>query len=208
MSTTILKIVNDRKNGLNIIGAIFNLETPKQKIIGTRLPTSKYSLNLIELRADFYVKGDKKELICGSLLRVCTDQISVTERRVPTALLWSIIAEYGSCILVDESLAVKEYLENGMSSKLKLLKVQNPLSMLLLNRKLLISPTYKSKLYRLKASVQYVRYSFLSRKIPTIMHMRGISIPLGSLLALLDLLYLFSFLIKKSQTFNINKFRN
>lgn len=122
-------------------------------------PAIAYS-NFIAIRADHGVSTDLKEVVRTRILQENLYVVPPGCRRVPTSSLWVRIADQYDCLCVPEPIAVKEYLDGGMTSNILSLKTKDALPVEAVFRKLSKSRRYKSKLYRLKANVQKHRFAF------------------------------------------------
>jgi glycosyltransferase involved in cell wall biosynthesis len=157
------KKVADRRP---ILGLIFNCLDEANAVVGSELPTTGFCSNFLALRADLGVKGDKKEVVVRHYVLVAIEQFLFEERRLPTSLLWGAIAERGDCLVVNESIVRKFYLPRGMTSRLPRLKFASPKGMREYNCLVMKSRVFKSRSFRLKAAVQFVRYSLICGQVP------------------------------------------
>lgn len=148
----------------SLSGLVFNTVDEKGGLIGSMFPSSPLVSNLIEIRADYKVSGDKKEIIKSHILKSCLYENKSRERRVPTALIWAKVANQTNCLFINESIVVKSYQKEGLTKNLRELKIKNPFSMMELNFLLYSSSAYKSKVYRVKAGIQLSRYALHSKQ--------------------------------------------
>lgn len=147
----------------NLSGLVFNTVDESGHLIGSRFPSNPVISNLIKVRADYKVAGDKKEIIKKDVIQSCLYDNIALERRVPTALIWAKVSEKSDCVFLNKEIVIKSYQKDGLTKNLRKLKIQNPISMFELNKLLYTSSTYKSKLYRFKAGVQLFRYACHAR---------------------------------------------
>ncbi|RWP27948.1 glycosyltransferase family 2 protein [Mesorhizobium sp.] len=114
-----------------IAGFVFSMVISDERANANSFPTARS--NLIKIRADERVVGDKKEIIKTRLLKLAATPPAGNFRRVPTSLLWSRIAlQYDvNCVNID--IGRKRYLPDGMSAKIRQLQRENPYPIFLLN---------------------------------------------------------------------------
>lgn len=104
------------------VGRIYHLADEAGARVGSAFPVER--ANLIALRADHGVTGDKKEVVLTEPLRAAmiTDK---AYRRVPTSLYWARLALTQDVLCVNEMIGTKTYLAGGMSDSIKRLKRNN-----------------------------------------------------------------------------------
>ncbi|MFB9146801.1 glycosyltransferase family 2 protein [Halomonas alkalicola] len=113
------------------VGRVYHLADEAGIRVGTSFPVERS--NLVALRADYGVRGDKKEVVLTEPLRVAM-RIDKTYRRVPTSLYWTRLAMTHDILCINEVIGKKNYLEGGMSDSIKRLKQQNAAPMILLHK--------------------------------------------------------------------------
>ncbi|CAM8393706.1 WcaA Glycosyltransferases involved in cell wall biogenesis [Candidatus Methylopumilus universalis] len=143
---------------------VFGVTTKKGFLSRENLPPENLTTNFIELRADYKIKNDLKEVVLTHNLKKIFNGLKINNKRLPTFLVWAKIAEKSNCLCINESVAVKEYLNDGMTANIFKLKINNPLPMFILYRLLLFSRKYKSVSYRMFSYIQMVRYAFHAKK--------------------------------------------
>ncbi|MER8377570.1 glycosyltransferase [Mesorhizobium sp. M1406] len=114
-----------------IAGLVFSMVLEGPDATANQFPSER--TNLIKMRADEGVVGDKKEVIRTPLLKRVAVPPAGRFRRVPTSLLWSRLAIEYDVICVNVDIGRKRYLPEGMTARIRLLQRQNPYPMLLLN---------------------------------------------------------------------------
>jgi glycosyltransferase involved in cell wall biosynthesis len=114
-----------------IAGFVFSMALGEPETIANPFPSER--TNLIKMRADEGVVGDKKEIIRTPLLKRVAVPPAGQFRRVPTSLLWSRLAIEHDVVCVNLDIGRKRYLPEGMTARIRLLRRQNPYPMLLLN---------------------------------------------------------------------------
>lgn len=114
-----------------VAGFVFSMVLDDMDAAAKQFPSER--TNLIRMRADEGVVGDKKEIIRTSLLKQVAMPPAGRFRRVPTSLLWSRLAIEYDVICVNIDIGRKRYLPEGMTARVRLLQRQNAYPMLLLN---------------------------------------------------------------------------
>ncbi|RWO40744.1 MAG: glycosyltransferase [Mesorhizobium sp.] len=114
-----------------IAGFVFSMALGHPETAAEPFPSER--TNLIKMRADERVVGDKKEVIKTPLLKRVAVPPAGRFRRVPTSLLWSRLAIEYDVICVNVEIGRKRYLPEGMTARIRLLQRQNAYPMLLLN---------------------------------------------------------------------------
>lgn len=104
------------------VGRIYHLADESGVRVGSAFPVGRS--NLIALRADYRVTGDKKEVVLTKPLRAAM-RADRAHRRVPTSLYWARLALTHDVLCVNEVIGTKTYLAGGMSDSIKRLKRQN-----------------------------------------------------------------------------------
>lgn len=118
--------------------------------------------NLLAFRADRGARGDMKEVVEARAAKASMYQVPAGCRRVPTSLLWARMAQSGDSLFIDRAIARKDYLPGGMTAQIRRLKVENPQPIMELNQVIADSRVYASRLFRLRAMVQWARYALHS----------------------------------------------
>tara|TARA_B100000989_G_scaffold221668_1_gene169396 strand:- start:3769 stop:4620 length:852 start_codon:yes stop_codon:yes gene_type:complete len=117
--------------------------------------------NFVELRADYKVKGDLKEIVKTDILKnSINNNVDIKFRRFPTMLLWADIAEKYESLTVNKPIVFKNYLAGGLTKNIFYNKIKYSLPMVNLYKLLIKSKRYKSKIFRLKSIIFYYRYQF------------------------------------------------
>ncbi|MER8460800.1 glycosyltransferase family 2 protein [Mesorhizobium sp. M0915] len=148
-----------------IAGFVFSMALGDKHANANSFPIERS--NLIKIRADERVVGDKKEIIKTRLLKLAATPPVGNFRRVPTSLLWSRIALHYDVNCVNIDVGRKRYLPDGMSAKIRQLQRQNPYPIFLLNCnyiKAFFLGRYCSKRFLSKALVSSL--IFLSLSVP------------------------------------------
>ncbi|CAN7646932.1 glycosyltransferase family 2 protein [Mesorhizobium sp. LjRoot246] len=114
-----------------IAGFVFSMVLGQPEATASPFPSE--CSNLIKMRADEGVVGDRKEIIRTHLLKQVAVPPAGRFRRVPTSLLWSRLAIEHDVVCVNVDIGRKRYLPEGMTARIRLLQWQNAYPMLLLN---------------------------------------------------------------------------
>ena len=147
----------------NCVGWIYQLEDNKGARVGSAFPVAQ--ANFIELRADYKVTGDKKEVVKRTALIEAVN-VPGKARRVPTSLYWSRLARTGDVLCIDRVIGRKNYLEGGMSDRIRSLKSSNPYPLFLLARARIlafISGRYRSPWFLFRSLAAFLYYGVRAR---------------------------------------------
>ena len=158
------EIKNQIKNNLNkkcfVFGTKF-LQNNKEK---EQIIPNGFITNLIELRADYKIKGDLKEVVSSSLLKECIYEKSYQFRFTPTSLIWQRVSRHTQCLTNDSCVAVKTYDKFGISASISQIKYENAEPYCDLFYEHSNSNLYRSKIFRAKAKIQFYRYIFSTNR--------------------------------------------
>jgi glycosyltransferase involved in cell wall biosynthesis len=146
-----------------MVGYIYHFEDAQGARIGGAFPVGR--ANFLSLRADFGVKGDKKEVVLTDALRSVVYDGGGRFRRTPTSLMWSRLALSFDVGCRNIVIGRKSYLEGGMSANSRRLKSENAYPMLLLYVSHVVGfwrGRYRSRRYLAKAVVGVFAYAFRS----------------------------------------------
>lgn len=132
------------------------------KLIGTKFPCDNFVSNMIRIRADNDVKGDKKEVIRRTILQDIMYTIPDGERRMPTSLLWARVSKKYDVICKNTVLIQKQYLSEGLTRNLIKSRVENPVSAMMGYFEIISMPRdiFQSKKFMMRNSINYFRYYF------------------------------------------------
>ena len=152
----ILETINNNKE---IEAFLYGVYTKKKNKISKNLPPNGKT-NFISVRADSKIKGDLKEVVLRDVVLKYMYEVPENIKRIPPGLLWFKIAEDYNCLSFNHAVAIKNYSEEGISSKIHYLKTTYPGPMVELYDLLSNSEVYKSNLYRWQSRLLWARYSF------------------------------------------------
>ncbi|NEX92348.1 glycosyltransferase family 2 protein [Caulobacter sp. 17J65-9] len=122
-------IIHDCISGVpqGCAGFIYHLEDERGARVGSDFP--KPQSNFLELRADYKVKGDKKEVVLAEPLRSALGANPRGFRRIPMSSYWSKIALRHDVICRDHVVGQKKYLADGLTANISRIKNENALPM-------------------------------------------------------------------------------
>lgn len=106
-----------------VIGYIYQMVDENGRQIGSDFPVDR--ANLLSLRLDWKVRGDKKEVVSTALLQRAVEQADLRYRRVPTSFYWSLLAFEGDVICRNLPVGRKTYRRGGMTYRNRRLKLEN-----------------------------------------------------------------------------------
>lgn len=132
------------------------------KTIGSKFPHDNFVSNLIAIRADHDVKGDKKEVINRSIIQDLLYTVPNEEKRMPTTVLWARIAKKYDVVFKNAALIHKQYLSDGLTKNLIKNRIENPVSAMMGYFEIITMPNnrFYSKAYMLRNSINYFRFYF------------------------------------------------
>ena len=177
---------------------VFGIKIYKKNKYIDNLPPD-IEANYVSLRGDYNVKYDLKEIVRKDILLACLYSDDVSCRRVPTFLIWSTVAEKINCLSISMPVAVKEYLEGGMTDQGFLLRMECAIPMTELYTTLSHSVTYKSVYYRWLMRIMWARYAFHAKKVQYKTLWMKVAIMPGFILYLVDRLILINFFYRKHE---------
>lgn len=157
----ILKSINDNPK---INAFLYGIKTLKKNKFKNNLPPDGIT-NFISVRADQKIKGDLKEVVKREIVLNYMYKVPKDVKRIPPGLLWVKIAEDYNCLSFKKAVAIKNYLEEGITSKMLYLKTTYPSAMVELYERLSSSKAYRSIVFRWKSRLLWARYSFHNNSI-------------------------------------------
>jgi glycosyltransferase involved in cell wall biosynthesis len=157
----ILEVLNKNPNQ---VAFLFGVKTIKKNFYSENIPPSG-NINFISVYADHSVKGDLKQIVRTEIVLKYMYKVPINVRRIPPGLLWFKIAEDYNCLSFNEAVAIKNYLDDGITSKILYLNASYPEALVELNQLLVNSKVYKSIIYRWRSRLLWSRYSFHNNSI-------------------------------------------
>jgi len=155
-------ILKTIKNNPDQVAFLYGLLAIKKKTHKKNLPPNGVT-NFIA--AEIKVKGDLKQVVSKEIVLRYMYKIPKGVKRIPPGLLWTKIAEKYSCLSFSNAVAIKNYLDDGITSKMLYLKTSYPEAMVELYKLLAESRVYNSFYYRWRSRLLWARYSFHNHSI-------------------------------------------
>ena len=143
---------------------LYGVKTINKNISSKNLPPNGMT-NFISVRADKKIKGDLKEVVRRKIVLKYMYNVPNNVKRIPPGLLWVKIAEDYNCLSFNNTVAIKNYLDEGITSKMLYLKTSYPAAMVELYERLSNSKAYTSYTYRWRSRLLWARYSFHNHSI-------------------------------------------
>lgn len=198
--TTILRKLNEAEerppSERPLCGVIGLAVDPQGTIIGDVFPNDDAVTNFLEARADWGVRGDKKEVVLTDAFREALRGLPDTQRRVATSLLLNRVARRYDVLTLNQPLVVKDYLDGGMSATLTALRRESAVSSYMAygeRVEAFMSGCYRSRRYLFSAFCNAWRYAMHARSFKFIVATVGlsyfwsaVSFPFGAALCLSD----------------------
>ena len=158
-------ILETIKNNQEQVAFLYGVKTIKKKIHSNNLPPNGIT-NFIS--ADFKVKKrDLKQVVRREIVLKYIYEVPSQVKRIPPGLLWAKIADDYNCLSFNNVVAIKNYLDEGITSKMLYLKASYPSGMVELYEILANSKVYKSTIDRWQSRLLWARYSFHNHSIYT-----------------------------------------
>jgi len=156
-------ILETIKDNPEQVAFLYGVKTIKNKIYSKNLPPNGIT-NFIS--ADFKVnKSDLKQVVCREIVLKYIYKVPSTVKRIPPGLLWAKIAEDYNCLSFNNVVAIKNYLDEGVTSNMLHLKLSYPAGMVELYEILANSKVYESITDRWESRLLWARYSFHNHSI-------------------------------------------
>ena len=157
-------ILRTLSENLEQIAFLFGVKTIKKHVRSKNIPPNGL-INFISVYADHKIKGDLKQVVRRTIVLEYIYHVPNNVRRIPPGLLWTKIAEDYKCLSFAKAVAIKNYLDDGITSKILFLNASYPAALVELNQRLVDSQVYKSCLYRWRSRLLWSRYSFHNNSI-------------------------------------------
>lgn len=145
------------------VGFVYHLADDNGKQVGDDFPCDR--TNLLALRADLGVRGDKKEVVLTESLKKVMMDGADGHRRIPTSLFWSRLALDHDVICRNQVIGRKTYLAGGMTHGIRSLKTANAIPMVLLyftHLRGFLLGKYRSPRFAMRSMLALALYSGLS----------------------------------------------
>ena len=157
-------ILDTLRDNPKIEAFLYGVKTIKRNISSKNSPPNGMT-NFISVRADKKIKGDLKEVVRRKIVLKYMYNVPNNVKRIPPGLLWVKIAEDFNCLSFNNIVAIKNYLDEGITSKMLYLKISYPAAMVELYERLSYSKVYTSYTYRWRSRLLWARYSFHNHSI-------------------------------------------
>ena len=111
------------------IGGICGLDmTPKGDVIGSGLPCDEIFCSSLELRVEYHVTGDLKEVFLTHVMREFPFPEYDGERFCPEALVWNRIAQKYKLLFFNEPIYIAEYQPEGITAGIVRARMNSPVA--------------------------------------------------------------------------------
>ena len=130
-------ILDSIKKNTNQVAFLFGVKTVKKNFKSENIPPSGI-INFISVYADHNVKGDLKQVVKTEIVLRYMYDVPSKVRRIPPGLLWIKIAEDYNCLSFNKAVAIKNYLDDGITSKILYLNASYPDALVELNHRLVL----------------------------------------------------------------------
>lgn len=153
-------LIKNKKKNINafLFGVTYKNKIGKYK---ENIPPHGILATFVKFRFDYGVKGDMKEVVRTDILQSCIYKHAYQFRRVPTFIMWECVSRKTKCLSIGKSVIIKNFLKDGLSSKISKIKYENSKPMYDLYKQLYFSNLYNSKYFRIRSKIQYYRYQFI-----------------------------------------------
>jgi len=131
------------------------------KTIGSQFKRHVSIGNILRDEADGKIYGDKKQIIRTNILKDFLYKPFPNEKRMATSIIWNRLSEEYSVMNINEVVASKDYLDDGLTKNINLIRALSPNSSSLyyLEAFSLYSKVYKSIFFAMRMGINLLRYS-------------------------------------------------
>lgn len=164
-----IKIIRDdwvNYNNLNLIGLMYLRANSKGEILGDKFPVDNEITTYTQSRLVQKVTGDKAEVWKTRILKDNLFPEFVGERFFSEQYVYAKISSLGKVIAMNKVIYYCEYLEDGLSKKIRSLQTKNPKGALL--NAMELSNRDFGFMRRLKSGIQIVAFSIISNQNPSL----------------------------------------
>ena len=158
------------------------------KIIGEGLPCDTIDSNSMDIRTQYHVKGDLKEVFKTKVLKEFSFPIISGEKFFPELYLWNRIATKYKLRFFNQPIYMVEYQPTGLTASIIRIRMNSPIASMMTYSDLINLPY--PILYKLRAAINYWRFWCCRRKGQKYPHVGKSWIwafPMGYVLHLADL---------------------
>ncbi len=144
------------------VGGVCGLDCQKDgSIIGSGLPQEHIDCNALDIRYQYHVTGDLKEVFRTSVLREIPFPEIEGERFSPEALTWNRIAAKYKLRYFNKPIYVAEYQSDGLSSRIVRIRMESPVASMMCYKEL---TEYDIPLKeKVKAAINYWRFRLCAK---------------------------------------------
>lgn len=132
------------------------------EVIGEKFEKNYEINNLIDIRYNQNITGDKAEVVNTKILKEMLFPIIENEKFMSEGILWKGIAKKGDSLFINKIIYITEYLEDGYTSSGRMLLINNPLGAML-NAKMAMTDEFILKV-RLRNVLLYIAYGYVAHK--------------------------------------------
>jgi glycosyltransferase involved in cell wall biosynthesis len=157
----IIRNYNQIKENKFVVGVV-GRKTYFDKIkVGSQNKFNSLITDALSIRYKEKLQGDLAEVFKTEILKTFAFPEIPNEKFCPEALIWNRIAQKYKLLYFDESIYECEYLEDGLTAKITIIRMQSPIASMLTYAEL---ASYNIPfLEKIKATINYWRFSFNSK---------------------------------------------
>ena len=122
----ILKYWEKYENNKNIAGMGYLSMYENGKIIGTKFPENEMTESQFDIYNKYGVKGDKGLMFRTEIIKKYPFPVFQNEKFTTEAVVYNRISEKYKMVYINEKIEIKEYQNDGLTSKYNALLVRNP----------------------------------------------------------------------------------
>ena len=151
-----VKLIKSYPNYSRICGVCGDNVDTSNKLIGDSCPNNVV-MNYLDFRYKLKINGDKTEVFKTEILNKFKFPEFVGEKFCPEALVWNRIALQYDMFFFNEAIYVRDYQNDGLTSKIVKIRKASPKSTQLYYKELFANtrvPLY----YRLRAGLNFLRF--------------------------------------------------
>lgn len=145
----------------SLCGMSFNKGYSITNVVGNDLPFNEKISNFIEIRERMNIKGDKAEVWVTQLLKENPFLEIKGEKFLGETYIWWQLAKKYDMLFVNEIIYIVEYLDSGLSSAGRALRIKNPIGGMA-HSEIGLSKEFPLR-KRVKHAILYVCYGFFAK---------------------------------------------
>lgn len=159
---TVIYYWNKYSSNKDIASVVFLKSYNNNGIVGDLFPYEEFISNPFECRQKYGVKGDKAETFKTSILKDYKYPEIPGEKFIGEGLVWNRIGKKYNSVYINKVIYMCEYLNDGLTSAGRLLRINNPLGGMLIHNEGQVRPA--SVKSRIKNAIMYTTYGFFAKK--------------------------------------------